>query len=79
MLGHRAVMKGVDRAYPEVAPEVLTAKAQKGWFEAVIDRLLEESSGEDPPYFYCRPCGEYHLRPHLHHTEMMKRKRANAK
>jgi len=47
------------------APEVLTAKAQPSWFETVVDRLLEESSG-DRPHFYCRPCGEYHLKTHTH-------------
>jgi len=62
-----------------VAPEVLTANAEPGWFETVADRLLDESAGEERPHFYCRPCGAYHLKTHPHHTEMKKRKRKNAK
>ena len=61
-----------------VTPEVLTAEAPAGWFDTVIDRLLQESSGEERPHFYCRPCAGYHLKTHPHHAEMKKRsKRRN--
>jgi hypothetical protein len=33
----------------------------------VIDRLLEEPS-EERTHFYCRKCGEYHLKTHAHHS-----------
>jgi hypothetical protein len=29
-------------------------------------------------HFYCRPCGEYHLKTHLHYREMLKRKEHRA-
>lgn len=30
-------------------------------------------------HFYCRPCGEYHLKTHPHYREMLKRKEERAR
>ena len=51
----------------EKAPELLTAKVSEAAFDSVIDNLLAESPSDDRPHFYCRKCGEYHLKSHLHY------------
>jgi hypothetical protein len=55
---------------------VLNASVSHADFEAVLDNLLTQSSdGDENPHFYCRKCGEYHLKTHPHHAEMKSRKR----
>ena len=50
----------------EAAPEVLKATAPEGWFEMLTDRLLQQSRLAENTHFYCRSCGEYHLKTHPH-------------
>jgi hypothetical protein len=50
----------------EKAPKLL-APVSESAFDSVIDNLLSESPSEDRPHFYCRPCGEYHLKTHPHY------------
>jgi hypothetical protein len=57
----------------EEAPELLTPVSEPA-FDTVIDNLLKESPSDDRPHFYCRLCGEYHLKTHAHHAEMKRRK-----
>jgi hypothetical protein len=62
------------------APEVLRASIPGEAFDAVVEGLLKESSlSDDVPHFYCRPCGEYHLKTHPHHAEMKKRAKHRSK
>lgn len=50
------------------APEALTAQIPEAVFDAAVEGLLKESpSAHDGPHFYCRRCGEYHLKTHPHH------------
>jgi hypothetical protein len=53
----------------EDAPEVLAASIPEAIFDATVGELLKESplSGETP-HFYCRKCGEYHLKTHPHYS-----------
>jgi hypothetical protein len=53
----------------EKAPEVLTAAIPAAVFDAAVEGLLKESplSGEIS-HFYCRKCGEYHLKTHPHYS-----------
>jgi hypothetical protein len=51
------------------APELLSAKVSEASFDSVIDNLLSESPSEERPHFYCRPCGEYHLKTHPHRNQ----------
>jgi hypothetical protein len=51
----------------EDAPEVLTASIPEAVFDATVKELLNESPTDEVPHFYCRKCGEYHLKTHLHH------------
>jgi hypothetical protein len=53
----------------EEAPEVLRASIPGAAFEAAVEGLLKESpSSKDVPHFYCRKCGEYHLKTHPHYS-----------
>ena len=54
----------------EEAPDLLKAKVSEEAFDSVLDNLLSESPSDERPHFYCRPCGEYHLKTHPHHGEM---------
>ncbi len=36
--------------------------------------MLKEPPTDEIRHFYCRPCGEYHLKTHPHHAEMNQRK-----
>jgi hypothetical protein len=54
---------------------LLNASVAEADFEAVLDNLLTQSPDEENQHFYCRPCGEYHLKTHTHHAEMTARKR----
>jgi hypothetical protein len=51
----------------ESAPEVLNAQLPEAVFGATIRELLKESPSADIPHFYCRKCGEYHLKTHSHY------------
>jgi hypothetical protein len=53
----------------EDAPEVLRATMPEAVFDATVKELLKESPTAEMPYFYCRKCGEYHLKTHTHWTE----------
>ena len=55
-------------------PELLTAKVLEAAFDSVIDNLLGESPSDERPHFYCRPCGEYHLKTHPHYRATQNRK-----
>jgi hypothetical protein len=55
-------------------PEILQSKVAEADFELVVDCLLKESPTDEIRHFYCRPCGEYHLKTHPHHAQMKKRR-----
>ncbi len=63
----------------EHAPEVLRTKVAESTFDGAVEAVLKEPPTDEIRHFYCRPCGEYHLKTHPHHTEMIDRKRKNAK
>lgn len=53
----------------EDAPEVLAASIPKAIFDATVGELLKESPlSNEAPHFYCRRCGEYHLKTHPHYV-----------
>jgi hypothetical protein len=52
----------------EHAPEVLAAKMPEAVFDATVAELLKESPSDEVPHFYCRKCGEYHLKTHSHYS-----------
>jgi hypothetical protein len=52
----------------EDAPEVLAAMIPEAVFDATIRELLKESPADEVPHFYCRKCGEYHLKTHAHYV-----------
>jgi hypothetical protein len=50
------------------APEVLRATITEAVFDTAVGRLLNEKPlSDDVPHFYCRKCGEYHLKTHPHY------------
>lgn len=51
----------------EDVPEVLAAKIPEAVFDATVAELLTESPTDEIPHFYCRKCGEYHLKTHPHY------------
>ncbi len=53
----------------ENAPEVLEAAIPEALFDAAVEGLLKESpsAAARRPHFYCRKCGEYHLKTHPHY------------
>lgn len=50
----------------EKAPNVLRASIPEADFERTVEGLLEESPASEVRHFYCRQCGEYHLKNHPH-------------
>ena len=50
------------------APEMLESKVSDIAFEAALQAVLEEEPTDEIKHFYCRPCGEYHLKTHRHHA-----------
>jgi hypothetical protein len=59
----------------EHAPEVLQSKVSEAQFGASVDAILKQPLTDEIQHFYCRPCGEYHLKTHPHHADMNARKR----
>jgi hypothetical protein len=52
------------------APEVLNADIPEALFDAAIEGLLGEFPlSKELPHFYCRKCGEYHLKTHPHYRK----------
>jgi hypothetical protein len=50
-------------------PEVLSATMPAVMFDTVVEGLLKEFPLPDElPHFYCRKCGEYHLKTHTHYV-----------
>jgi len=59
----------------EQAPEILQVQIPEALFDAAVEGLLKEPPISDEiRHFFCRPCGEYHLKTHPHHAEMKTRK-----
>jgi hypothetical protein len=58
----------------EHAPEVLQTQVSESVFGAAVEAVLNEPSTDEIRHFYCRPCGEYHLKTHPHHAEMKERR-----
>ena len=52
------------------ASHVLGAIIDEATFDAAVEGLLNDLpfAGE-APHFYCRKCGEYHLKTHAHYGE----------
>jgi len=61
----------------EHEPEVLQSKVSEAAFANSVDSILKQPLTDEIQQFYCRPCGEYHLKTHPHHAEM-KQRRAKA-
>jgi len=49
------------------APEALNATMSEAKFDAAVQGLLNDSPSAERPHFYCRKCGQYHLKTHTHH------------
>ena len=50
-------------------PHILDAKVSEAEFEAILERvMLQLPDRDERPHFYCRKCGEYHLKSHPHHA-----------
>jgi hypothetical protein len=54
-------------------PHILSATVGHAEFEGALGTLTQQLPDEKPHHFYCRPCGEYHLKTHPHHAELGKR------
>ena len=51
------------------APDALSAIIPDALLDLAVERLLKEPSTTcDIPHFYCRKCGEYHLKIHPHYA-----------
>jgi hypothetical protein len=56
------------------APEVLNAEMSEAVFDAAVEGLLKEFPlPKELPHFYCRKCGEYHLKTHPHYRPTQER------
>jgi len=53
----------------EHAPEVLQSKVSEAEFGASVEAILKQSPTSEIQHFYCRKCGEYHLKTHAHYHE----------
>lgn len=50
-------------------PEVLSTTMPEALFDSIVEGLLKEFPLPDElPHFYCRKCGEYHLKTHPHYV-----------
>jgi hypothetical protein len=58
----------------EHAPDVLHSKVSEDQFGAAIGAILKQPLTDEIQHFYCRACGEYHLKTHPHHADMKHRK-----
>jgi hypothetical protein len=56
------------------SPEILQSTLSEREFADVVDCILALPLTDQIRHFYCRPCGEYHLKTHPHHAEMTARK-----
>jgi hypothetical protein len=51
-------------------PEMLSATMPETLFDTAIEGLLKEwPLPDEMPHFYCRKCGEYHLKTHSHYCD----------
>jgi hypothetical protein len=57
----------------EHAPDTLKTKVAESLFDASVEAVLKVPPTAEIRHFYCRPCGEYHLKTHPHHAEMKQR------
>ncbi len=71
--------KGLIANLEKNGREVLQSRVSEADFERSLDAILSQLPPDEIRYFYCRPCGEYHLRTHRHLAEMNKRKTLPAK
>jgi hypothetical protein len=55
-------------------PHILSATVGHAEFDATLGTLMQQLPDDKPRHFYCRPCGEYHLKTHPHHVAMNRRK-----
>jgi hypothetical protein len=53
----------------EHAPDVLQSKVFEEQFGAAIDAILKQPLSQEIQHFYCRKCGEYHLKTHPHRAD----------
>ena len=52
------------------APDVLDVTISDAAFDAAVQGLLAESSlSSKIRHFFCRRCGEYHLKTHPHYSQ----------
>jgi hypothetical protein len=51
----------------EHAPEMLQSKVSETTFGAAVEAVLGQPPTAEIKHFYCRKCGEYHLKTHPHH------------
>jgi hypothetical protein len=55
-------------------PHILDATVSEADFESVIDKVLTQLPElEEKPHFYCRKCGEYHLKSHPHYSRAVEK------
>ncbi len=52
----------------EHAPDTLQTKVGESVFDAAVEAVLKEPPTTEIRHFYCRKCGEYHLKTHPHHS-----------
>jgi hypothetical protein len=50
----------------EHRPGVVKLKVPEEGFGATLDAILAQPLTDEIQHFYCRPCGEYHLKTHPH-------------
>ncbi len=50
----------------EHRPEVLQSKVSEAEFDASLEAILKQPPTDEIRHFYCRKCGEYHLKTHPH-------------
>src|SRR5271156_7017849 len=59
-------------------PHILSATVTHAEFEGVLGKLTQQLPDEKLPHFYCRPCGEYHLKTHPHFQKSNKQSKTDA-
>jgi hypothetical protein len=64
---HRVPDEELIAKLQEKDEHVLNAQISEQFFDKVVGELLKETAlPDDVPHFYCRKCGEYHLKTHPH-------------